>query len=278
MRADLDQSSRVRRHYSRHDTEAAVRAILENESHDALTSAALSSFDQLHARGFDATVEMAEVLSISSDDLIIDLGAGLGGPARYLADRYNCTVVGLDLTPSFVRTASTLANSLRLGGHVSFVCGSALELSFPDQAFDIVWSQHAVMNIANRPRFYNEVRRVLKAGGKFACYDVLEGDSGPLHFPVPWAREPETSSLMSPDAMQSLLSNLGFHQISWIDKSSACAAWYARLASDGSVGESAFRPATHLSVGADFRELAAGMARNIADGRAIIVQAVYERE
>jgi ubiquinone/menaquinone biosynthesis C-methylase UbiE len=278
MRADLVQSASVRRHYSRQDTEAAARALLEDGSRDALTSSALSSFDQLHARGFDATVEMAEALSISCDDLIIDLGAGLGGPARYLANRYNCTVVGVDLTPSFVRAASTLANSLLLGGHVSFVCGSALELSFPDQAFDIVWTQHAVMNIANRPRFYKEARRVLRAGGKFACYDVLEGGSGPVHFPVPWAREPETSFLMSPDAMQSLLSELGFRQISWIDKSSACAAWYERLASGGGAGESASRPATHLSVGADFRQLAAGMAGNIADGRAIIVQAVYERE
>jgi ubiquinone/menaquinone biosynthesis C-methylase UbiE len=272
MHPDLD---RVRRHYSRHDTEAAARAILENGSRDTLTSAALSSFDQLHARGLDATVEMAEALSIRSEDLIIDLGAGLGGSARYLADRYNCTVVGVDLTPSFVRVASTLANSLRLGGHVSFICESALELSFPDQAFDIVWTQHAVMNIADRHRFYAEVRRVLRAGGQFASYDVLAGGSGPLHFPVPWAREPETSSLISPDATQSLLSELGFRQISWIDKSSACAAWYARLASDSSAGEGAFRLAT---VGRDFRELAAGMARNIVDGRAIIVQAVYERE
>src|SRR5258708_6247082 len=190
MRAVVDGRALVGGYYSGHDTEAAARAILENGSRDALTSAALSSFDQLHARGFDATVEMAEALSISCDDLIIDLGAGLGGPARYLADRYNCTVVGVDLTPSFVRAASTLANSLQLGGHLAFVCGSALELSFPDQAFDIVWTQHAVMNIADRPRFYNEVRRVLRAGGKFSCYDGLEGGSGPVHFPVPWAREP----------------------------------------------------------------------------------------
>jgi hypothetical protein len=134
------------------------------------------------------------------------------------------------------------------------------------------------MNIADRPRFYNEVRRVLKSDGKFACFDVLEGDSGPLKFPVPWAREPRTSFLMTPAATQSLLSELGFHQLSWVDRSSACAAWYARLASNHSTGESAFRPSTHFSVGTDFRELAAGMARNITDRRAVIAQAVYRRE
>ncbi len=274
MRSDLDQSASVRGHYSRHDTEAAARAILEGGPRDALTSAALSSFDQLHARGFDATVEMAEALSIRRDDSILDLGSGLGGPARYLADRYNCTVVGVDLTPSFVRAAATLAHSLKARGNVSFVCGSALELSFPDQAFDIVWTQHAAMNITNRSLFYSEARRVLRTGGKLAFYDVLEGGSAPLHFPVPWARGPETSFLMSPEATHGLLSKLGFRKMSWIDKSSACAAWYTGLASGGDTGNG-FRP---FSVGADFRRLAAGMARNIADGRAIIVQAVYRRE
>ena len=154
-----------------------------------LTPQQLSVLDQFHTRGVAATDELAKLVGITSDILVLDVGSGVGGPARYLAATYGCRVTGVDLSEPFVDAARYLTERTGQSGQVSFQAASALDLPFDDGRFDAVLLQHVAMNIADRPLLYNEIRRVLNAGGRFATFEVVSIDGEP-HYPVPWARPP----------------------------------------------------------------------------------------
>jgi sarcosine/dimethylglycine N-methyltransferase len=105
----------------------------------------------------------------------------------------------VDLSEPFVDAARYLTERTGQSGQVTFQCASALDLPFDDGRFDAVFLQHVAMNIADRMRLYGEIRRVLNAGGRFATYDVVLLSGAP-HYPVPWARTPDTSFLLSAPA------------------------------------------------------------------------------
>jgi len=154
---------------------------------------------------------------------VLDIGSGVGGPARALAASHGCLVTGVDLSEPFVDAARYLTERTGQSGQVSFRTASALELPFDDGHFDVVLLQHVAMNIADRARLYREIRRVLKPGGKFATYDVvLRG--GELHYPVPWARTPDTSFLLTPDATREAVEEAGFRAVVWQDDSATAKA------------------------------------------------------
>ena len=129
-----------------------------------LTATQLAGFDQFHIRGLAATVELAELMGVKRDDLVLDAGSGIGGPSRYLAETFGCPVIGVDLAPSFVAVAQLLADRSGLRDRLEYQVGNLLDLNFPDEHFDIVYTQHVVMNIRDRDRLYQGIRRVLKTG------------------------------------------------------------------------------------------------------------------
>src|SRR5437899_2592759 len=147
-----------------------------------LTPQQLSVLDQFHTRGVAATDELAKLVGITSDMLVLDVGSGVGGPARYLAATYGCRVTGVDLSEPFVDAAIYLTGRTGQGRRVSFKAGSALALPLDDGGFDVVLLQHVAMNIADRPLLYREIRRMLKPGGKFATFDVVLNGGDP-HYP-----------------------------------------------------------------------------------------------
>ena len=138
-----------------------------------LTPEQLGALDQFHTRGLAATAELAKLAGISADTSVLDVGSGVGGPARFLAATYGCRVTGVDLSEPFVDAARYLTGRTGQSGQVSFQTASALELPFDDGRFDVVLLQHVAMNISDRARLYREIRRVLKSGGRFATYDVV---------------------------------------------------------------------------------------------------------
>jgi ubiquinone/menaquinone biosynthesis C-methylase UbiE len=202
---------------------------------------------------------------------VLDVGSGVGGPARFVAATCGCKVTGIDLSDPFVEAARYLTERTRQSGQVSFQVASALELPFGDGAFDAVLMQHVAMNITERARLYRELRRVLKAGGRFAIFDVVSNGAEP-HYPVPWARTAATSFLLTADATREAIESAGFRTLVWRDDTEAAKAWIARLRASGPP------PSPNLGVvmGPDFAELSANLGRNLLEGRIGILTAVFE--
>jgi SAM-dependent methyltransferase len=266
-------------HYESKDLLERLKLALAGMGQEAgrLGPEVLAPLDQFHSRGLDATVELAQALKIDRSTRVLDIGSGLGGPSRYLAATYGCTVHGVDLSASFVEAAAFLAQRTGLSDKVKYQCADALSLPFDTDTFDLAWTQHVAMNIVDRAALYREAARVLRPGGHLAIFDVIAASGGPLHFPVPWANGPQTSFLMTEDQMHRALTERGFRSVSWIDTTQAGIEWFAQRQKQ-QVKQSA-PPAfgLHLAMGPGFGEMTANLARNLREGRAELVQAIYEK-
>jgi ubiquinone/menaquinone biosynthesis C-methylase UbiE len=236
-----------------------------------LTPQQLAALDQFHTRGLAATVELAKLTEITAEISVLDVGSGVGGPTRFLAATYGCRVTGVDLSEAFVDAARYLTERTGQGEQVSFETASALQLPYDDGHFDVVLLQHVAMNISDRAQLYREIRRVLKSGGRFATYDVVL-NSGDPHYPVPWARTPATSFLLTAAATREVIEPAGFRTLAWQDDSAAANAWFAQLREAGPP------PSPNLGVvmGPDFAQLAANLGRNLMEGRLGVLTAVFE--
>ena len=161
------------------------RAACGRQGPDETTTANLAAIDQFHIRGRKATVELAGEMEIGPSSLVLDVGSGLGGPARTLAELYQCHVTGVDLTSDFCAAANAMSHWVGLSDRVTFKQGDATALNYDAGSFDAAMTIHVAMNIAAKDAVYAGVRRVLKPGRIFAVYDVLQGEGGDVLFPVP---------------------------------------------------------------------------------------------
>lgn len=267
-------------HYAGEDLTNRLMAALDAAglSGHQISAADLAPLDQFHTRGLAATVELGRAAELKAGDAVIGVGSGLGGPSRYLAATYGCTVQGIDLSQAFVNAASYLAERTGLVGRVSYMQGNALALPFADASFDVAWSQHVAMNIANRDHLYGEIHRVLRPGGRFAVYDVVARSGGAPHFPVPWSRESGNSFLLTPAAMQAVLERQGFTVQSWADRTADGVAWVGQQrAADAQAGASGRPLGLHLAMGEDFPRMSANLGRNLLESRVGLLQAVVVR-
>lgn len=243
---------------------------------DRLAPEDLSGVDEFHVRGRKATEELACALEPASGTRVLDVGCGLGGAARHLAKQYGCRVTGLDLNPAYCRAAEALTRRLGLDPLVSFVSGDATDLPFPDRYFDIVWTQHVAMAIADKERLYREFRRVLRPGGRLAIYDVVQGPGGEVHFPVPWAREPSASFLVTPEGLRELLEKGGFEAVTWRDVTEEGRRWFCQLRER--IKKTGLPPlGLQLLLGKEFAMMSKNQALNLEEGRIALVQAVLRR-
>jgi SAM-dependent methyltransferase len=236
-----------------------------------LTPQQLAGLDQFHTRGIAATAELARLAGITANMSVLDIGSGVGGPARFLAATYGCRVTGVDLSEPFVDAARYLTQRTGLAEQVSFQRGSALELPFDKSGFDLVMLQHVAMNIADRSRLYREIRRVLIPGGRFVTYDVIS-ISGEPYYPLPWARTRATSFVLTAAATRQAIEAAGFRTVAWQDDTEAAKAWVLQLRASGPM------PAPNLGViiGPDFAELSSNLGRSLIEDRLGILTAVFE--
>ena len=267
----------VEAHYTSADLGKAILAALKEAGKDIdhLTPDDLAPVDEFHGGQRPATVRLAELVGFTGTERVLDVGSGLGGPSRYLAWRYGCRVSGVDLTAEFIRVAEMLTRMTGLTDRVDYRQGNALDLPFDDMSFDVVWSQNAAMNIAQRNRLYREMRRVLKPGGKIALQEVSTGPGGAPHYPVQWAREPSISSLYSQEASREKLEAAGFQVLIWQDTTEEALKSAKRRAQSSATAPPPL--GTHLILGDDWRAMFANSARNLEEQRTGLFNAVLER-
>jgi SAM-dependent methyltransferase/sulfur carrier protein ThiS len=269
----------VERHYGRGPGLVdAIRGALAASGKDLarLTPADLAPVDEFHIRGREATVELAQRAKLAPGRRVLDVGCGLGGSVRYLAAEHGCAATGVDLTPEYVDAARELAAMVKLDGAVSFRQGSALALPFDAGSFDVVWTEHAQMNIADKRTFYAEIARVLRPGGRLVFHDIFQGPTGPPHFPVPWADDASISHLQTPDEARARLADVGLTVHDWVDETEPSLAWFAATVERLRTGGPS-PLGLHLLMGPTARDKFANMRRNLEERRIVVFQATAEK-
>jgi ubiquinone/menaquinone biosynthesis C-methylase UbiE len=245
---------------------------------DSITAQDLTPVDQLHTRGKDATLELAHLAGITPEMRVLDVGGGLGGPARTLATEIGCSMEVLDVTEEFCRAGEMLTTRTGLGDLVSFRYASALDMPHPDASFDAVWMQHSSMNIADKERLYVEIHRVLRPGGHLALHEIMAGPVAPIHFPVPWARGPGISFLRPPEEVRALIASIGFDESAWVDDTASALRWFRERLAAANAASGELPPlGLHLVLGADLGQMFQNLARNLQEARVVVVKGVFER-
>ncbi|MEO5973702.1 MAG: methyltransferase domain-containing protein [Ilumatobacteraceae bacterium] len=264
----------VQRHYTRgHLLEAVLAAIVESGNDpDHLDPEALAPVEEFHTLGRSATVTLAEAAKITANDNVLDVGSGLGGPARLLARRYESHVTGLDLTQELCDVAEDLTRRVGLSDKVKIRQGNALDLPFENDSFDVVWTQHVSMNIADKAKLFAEMRRVTKVGGRLAFFDILAGPLQPIHFPVPWADDESTSFLATVDETRANVKEAGFSVRIWEDLTQEAANFYAQLSETPPVRSPL---GLHLLI-PNMPIKGANLKRNVDEGRIVVIRCVAD--
>lgn len=270
--------SQVEEHYTQRDLTAAILEALAAAGKDVdnLTLEDLAPVDEFHVRGQEATAELARSARLDETMHVLDVGSGVGGPSRYLAAEFGCRVTGLDLTEEYCRTAQLLADRIGLGDRIVYRQGNALNMPFDDESFEVAWTQHTAMNIKDKLRLYSEMWRVVKPSGLIAIYDILAGAGGPVHFPVPWAREPSISFLAVPDELRGLLKKAGFAIVSWRDTTDLGREWF-RAMRRRAQKEGTSTLGFHVLLGPDFQTMAQNMVRNLEENRIRLIEVLARK-
>ena len=264
------------RHYSRNgDWAPRITALMRDHGLDPSDPDAMAPLDQLHLGGHDATRALADWAGLAGGQ-VLDVGCGIGGPARMLAHSFGCAVTGIDLTQGYCRDATALSRQVGLAARTRFACASAHDLPFAEASFPWVWTQHAAMNIPDKRAMYAEIARVLRPGGRLVLHDIVAGPGREPYFPVPWAGTPDASFLLPARGVHELLSGAGLRELAWEDLTKAAvqrvqdARARMRAGEDEGLGP-------HLLQGPEFLEMRRNLARNLEEGRVGVVRAVFEK-
>lgn len=251
---------------SQHNIEQAL--IAAGKDLDHLAPADLGLLEDFHTMGRIATAQLVDLAGITEQSKVLDAGSGVGGTARYVADRFGSTVSAVDLTNEYCETHRWLNRLVGLDDRISVHQGDVTALPFSDASFDVAISQHVQMNVADKAGLYSEARRVLVDGGHLALWDITIGDGRELGFPLPWADQPAHSHLVSPDDLRAVIESCGFVVDQWNDLTDQAGAIMQALLA---------QPASPLGLHAfvaDFARKAQNLTAALTDGRLRVIQGV----
>lgn len=274
-------SKSVNEHYGLNDLGTAFIEALraEGKDPDNLSYQDIAIADHFHSRGKEATLELARMADLKPGRLVLDVGGGIGGPARLLAAEFGCVVTVLDLTEEYCRVGEMLTARTGLSDKVTFKVGNALDMPYPDGSFDVIWTQHSSMNIADKERLYSEAHRVLRPGGRLAILEIMAGPEQPIHVPVPWADTQEISFLRPEAEMRALITAAGFKVAAWIDVTQITREWLQqRAAAAAAAGPSGPPPlGTHILLKDKSGTPNKNVLDNATEGRIVFIEAVFDR-
>jgi MPBQ/MSBQ methyltransferase len=210
---------KMSQHFAPPDLRSRVQEVLDRAGKNSgnATVEQLAGLDQWHVEGLVSTRRLSQLAQISAGDAVLDAGCGMGGPARFLAKTYGCTVRGIDLTIPYLETAELLTELTGLEDKVLLERGDVTDMRFDDASFDVVWTQHAAQRIPEKEAFFAEMHRVLKPGGRLVVHDLYRGPGSPVHFPAFWGQDDSISFLVSDAEMRELLEAAGFRVTHWED-------------------------------------------------------------
>ena len=270
----MASDANIAEHYSSGDLLQRLEAALASDGVDPAhpTLEALAPYDQFHGRGLEATEEIAALLSAGPADHLLDVGSGIGGPARHMAKRFGCRVTGIDLTAEFCEVARHLTRVLGMESKVSFELGDALAMPFANAAFDGAYSMNVSMNIADKGALYREIHRVLKPGGWLMLSELAQGPGAPMDYPTPWAATAEASFLTTPEETRRGLEAAGFEVVQSRDTAEAVKAYGARSRAIVEAGGKPPHRAVQLIHGGIAAVAMRNSSRGSAEGRIIPVE------
>jgi ubiquinone/menaquinone biosynthesis C-methylase UbiE len=207
----MSVDKQVSAHYTRGMLEQVILDALRSagKNVERLSARDLQELDNFHVGADEATEALAASMGLRPGMHLLDVGCGIGGPARYFAEQ-GCRVTGLDLTQEFIEVATNLTRRANLEGKAQFQQGSALEMPFSSGTFDGAYMIHVGMNIQDKAGVFREVARVLKRGARFTIFDIMKKGDAALDFPVPWAANPATSFVSSVTDYKHALEQAGF--------------------------------------------------------------------
>lgn len=273
-----DYKDSIVEHYGQNNLRARiVRACKKLDiDPEKMTRTDMANFDQFHIRGLEASLEIGELAGLKPGMKVLDLGSGLGGPSRTIAAEFGCEVVGVDIVKEFYRASVMLTEWLGMTDQVSFHLGDMRSLPFEDGEFDVVVTQHSIMNVKNKPDLFEEVHRVLKPGGGFYLYEVCgENDRG-LQYPVPWAGTSKMSFLPSTENLKLLLAEAGFTERHWADVTAKAVDWFDGLTAEPMAAVEAPRgPSIAIVLGPEAAKKSRNVERSVREGRIQLIQGLF---
>lgn len=274
----MTKAQEISDHWGKGDVYSRILETMELAGIDpnTLTIEQLAPVDHFHARGFPATVELADALPIREGDTLVDIGCGIGGPARYLAKRFNCRVEGIDITAPFIDAANKLSALVAMQDAVRCQHGDGQNLPYKDETFDGGYSQHVLMNVPDRTTFFAEAFRVLKPGAFFALTEHGLGPVGEPHHPVPWSEDGSGAYLMRPLDTVDILKETGFRNVEVTDTGEKYLQGYKAAMALAAKGEAPVF-GTHILLGELAPQIVKNAARNIEERRTQPVQIICRK-
>ncbi|MDP6393701.1 MAG: methyltransferase domain-containing protein [Arenicellales bacterium] len=266
-----------------HYTQGTVLDAIKNglaslgKSAENVTLEDLGPVDEFHIGGREATGEFLDQLTLSADDHVLDVGCGIGGAARFAAERYGSAVTGLDLTAEYIETGQVLCAWVGLADRITFQQGSGTNMPFADHSFDKAYMMHVGMNIADKVALVGQLHRVLKPGGRLGIYDVMRVGDGDLTFPLPWSSLPETSALSRPEEYKDALKGAGFQLVAERNRRIYAMAFFTQLRASMASADGPPPLGLHILMGDTTPQKIKNVAAHITENRIAPVELIAEK-
>ena len=276
----MDYEEAINKQYGMADLGTKILNALRDEGIDTkkLIQENLASIEDLHIRGRSATMELTQGAGLNDSMKVLDVGCGIGGPARAIVTKYGCNVTGLDLCKEFCDAAEIINNQLGLGKKIEIRQGNALDMPFDDVSFDFVMVQHVLMNIKNKNDLFSQIHRVLCPQGRLALYEICAGLNIPIHYPVMWANDTSINFLINPNEFRKLIKDNGFKELSWKDGTAkVLEGFQIRKSKQSTTSPSQTKPINYGLIFKNLKEKAQNLIRNYEEGRIVVIQGLFER-